>query len=198
MNAATRRIHIFGASGSGVSTLGRALADRLALPHHDTDDYYWMPTTPPFRVRRELSERLRLMQDMFLPRNGWILSGSLDNWGAEIVPFFDLVVFLTAPAAVRLARLRAREARQFGDDAVAPGGWRHAETEEFIEWASHYDDGTREGRNRARHEAWLAGLTCPIVRLDGTRAVSALVEDVVSTIDARGLGVSASSRFDLG
>ena len=23
----------------------------------------------------------------------------------------------------------------------------HKEVEEFIEWASHYDDGTREGRN---------------------------------------------------
>jgi adenylate kinase family enzyme len=32
------RIHITGASGAGVTTRGRALADALALPHHDTDD----------------------------------------------------------------------------------------------------------------------------------------------------------------
>ena len=35
-----------GASGAGVSTLGRALAGALALPHHDTDDYFWLPTIP--------------------------------------------------------------------------------------------------------------------------------------------------------
>ena len=44
----TRRIHIMGASGAGVTTLGRALADTLGLPHHDTDDYYWRPTDPPY------------------------------------------------------------------------------------------------------------------------------------------------------
>jgi adenylate kinase family enzyme len=31
------RIHIVGASGSGATSLGRALADALALPHHDTE-----------------------------------------------------------------------------------------------------------------------------------------------------------------
>jgi adenylate kinase family enzyme len=43
------RIHIMGASGSGVTSLGRASADALAIPHHDTDDYFWQPTTPPYR-----------------------------------------------------------------------------------------------------------------------------------------------------
>jgi shikimate kinase len=33
------RIHVTGASGAGVTTLGRALADALALPRHDIDDY---------------------------------------------------------------------------------------------------------------------------------------------------------------
>ena len=33
----TRRILIIGASGAGVTSLGRALADALALSHHDTD-----------------------------------------------------------------------------------------------------------------------------------------------------------------
>jgi adenylate kinase family enzyme len=64
----SRRIHVTGASGSGVTTLGRALADALALPHHDTDDYLWQPTTPPYRQMRETAERLRLMREMFVPR----------------------------------------------------------------------------------------------------------------------------------
>jgi adenylate kinase family enzyme len=43
------RIHITGASGAGVTSLGRALADALAIPHHDTDDYFWQPTIRPTR-----------------------------------------------------------------------------------------------------------------------------------------------------
>jgi adenylate kinase family enzyme len=45
------RIHVMGASGSGVTTLGRALADALAFPHYGTDDYFWLPTTPPYRTQ---------------------------------------------------------------------------------------------------------------------------------------------------
>jgi hypothetical protein len=42
----SRRIHVTGASGSGVTSLGRALAEPLALPQHDTHDYLWKPATP--------------------------------------------------------------------------------------------------------------------------------------------------------
>ena len=140
-------------SGAGVTTLGRALADTLAISHHDTDDYYWQPTSPPYRDKRAIADRLRLMRELFLDRVAWVLSGSLDGWGDPLIPLFDLVVFVPVPTEVRLQRLREREARRFGADAVAVGGWRYREREEFIEWASRYDDGAREGRNLKRHEA---------------------------------------------
>ncbi len=114
-----------GASGAGITTLGRALADALAIPHHETDDYYWCPTAPPYREKRSVADRLRLMEELFLGRLDWVLSGSLESWGDSIVPLLDLVVFLSAPVEVRLMRLRDREARHFGADAVSPGGWRH-------------------------------------------------------------------------
>jgi len=180
----TRRIHVTGASGAGVTTLGRALAEALALPHHDTDDYLWVPTTPPYRELREATDRLRLMHEMFLPRADWILSGGLDGWGNAVVMNFDLVIFLTTPRDIRMQRLRAREATHFGADVVAPGGWRHEETESFIDWASHYEDGTREGRSLARHEDWLATLPCPVLRLDGTRPIADLVGEVRRAIGA--------------
>jgi adenylate kinase family enzyme len=178
----SRRIHILGASGSGVTSLGRALADALAVPHHDTDDFLWQPTTPPYRQLREIPERLRLMRELFLPRADWVLSGGLDGWGDPIIAQFDLVIFLVTPRDLRLQRLRAREARHFGADAVAPGGWRHRETEEFIEWASGYDDGDRASRNLAKHLAWLAALPCPVLRLDGSRPLPELVAEVRGAI----------------
>jgi adenylate kinase family enzyme len=176
----SRRIHLMGASGSGVTTLGRALAGRFALPHHDSDDYFWLPTAPPYQTTRPATERLRLMREMFLPRRDWVLSGSITGWGDELIPLFDLVVYVTTPREMRLKRLRAREAAHFGADAVAPGGWRHEETESFVDWASHYEAGDREGRNLATHEGWLAGLPCPVVRVDGSRPLADLVEQLCS------------------
>jgi adenylate kinase family enzyme len=176
------RIHIFGASGSGVTTLGRAIAEALVIPHHDTDDYLWRPTNPPYRETRAVPDRLRLMREMFLDRADWVLSGTLSGWGEPVVPFFDLAVFVETPTDVRLARLRERETRHFGVAAVAPGGWRHQETEDFIEWSSHYEDETREGCSRARHEAFLAALACPTLRVDGCQPVDVLLRRVTACV----------------
>jgi hypothetical protein len=151
------------------------LANALAIPHHDTDDYFWQPTTPPYRDMRETPERLRLMREVFLPRADWVLSGSLAGWSNAIIPCFDLVVFLTTPGEIRRS---AREAARFG-------GWRHRDTEEFIEWASHYDDGDREGPGLARHRAWLAALPCRVLPLDGTRPLPELVAEVRGAIDGQ-------------
>lgn len=174
----TCRIHVTGASGAGTTTLGRALASTLVLPHHDSDDYFWLPTDPPYRDKRPEPDRLRLMHEMFAGRDGWVLSGALEGWGDPIAPLFDRVVLLIVPAAVRLDRLRAREARHFGADAIAPGGWRHAETNDFLAWAARYDDAGPAVRSRAKHEAWLAKLSCPVLRLDGRRPVADLVAEV--------------------
>jgi len=174
----SRRIHLMGASGAGVTTLGRALAGRLALPHHDSDDYFWLPTVPPYQTTRPPADRLRLMREMFLPRLDWVLSGTVTGWGDELIQLFDLVVFVTTPRELRMQRLRAREAAHFGADAVVPGGWRHQETESFVGWASHYEAGDREGRSLPKDEAWLSGLPCPVVRVDGSRPLADLVEQL--------------------
>lgn len=179
-----RRIHVMGASGAGVTTLGRALATALALPHHDTDDYFWQPTTPPYQTQRPAADRLRLMREIFVPRSGWVLSGSVSEWANEIIARFDLVVFVQTAHEVRLQRLRVREAIHFGKDAVAPGGWHHEDTESFIDWAAHYEDGDREGRTLAGHLAWLEKLSCTVVRVDGARPLGELVAEVCRTLDA--------------
>jgi adenylate kinase family enzyme len=85
----SRRIHVMGASGAGVTSLGRALADALAIPHHDTDDYFWRLTTPPYQDKREIAQRLRLMREIFVPRADWVLSGSLNGWGDPLIPAFN-------------------------------------------------------------------------------------------------------------
>ena len=46
-------IHIFGASGSGTTTLAEKISRELGYFHLDTDDYFWLPTDPPFCRKRE-------------------------------------------------------------------------------------------------------------------------------------------------
>lgn len=176
------RIHITGASGSGTSTLARAIANRLESQAFDTDDFYWLPTDPPFSAKRLIGERISLMQSMFLPRSDWVLSGSLHTWGAPAMERVTHVIFVTLPAAQRLARLRARERRRFGG-RIGPGGDLEAAHRGFLEWAMGYDEPGNEGRSRDAHERWLATLSVPVIRVDGGRPVAEIAERVVASLD---------------
>jgi adenylate kinase family enzyme len=154
------RICITGASGCGVTTLGRVLAARLGAVHIDTDDHYWVETDPPYREKRGVPERLSRI-DAEQSRTGrWVLSGTLEGWAEGATDGADLIVFLDVPTLIRIARLRAREAARFGD-SLLPGGAMHETHRKFIAWAAHYEDGTQPGRSRPRHERWLAGVTKP-------------------------------------
>jgi len=185
MNA-SRRIHITGASGTGVSTLGAEVAERTRLAHLDTDDFYWRPTDPPYRETRDPAERVRLIREAFAvnPR-GWVLSGSLDGWGDPLIPVFDLVVFLRASTKTRLERLRRRERGRHGA-AIEPGGPLRTQHLDFLAYAAAYDTGvfTRPmtGRHLARHEAWLGGLPCPTLRLDSAAPVAILVRAILDRL----------------
>ena len=51
-------IHIYGASGSGTSTLGRYLAEQFQYAFLDSDDYFWLPTDPKFTTKRPIEQRV--------------------------------------------------------------------------------------------------------------------------------------------
>lgn len=164
------RILVTGASGAGTTTLGRALAQELGCAALDADHYYWLPTEPPFRDKRDRAER-RAMLERDLVQDPVVVSGSVMDWGPKIEDAFDLIVFLTLPAEIRIARLQAREEAAFG--RVDP---------KFLEWAAQYDSGTQAGRSRLRHERWLAMRRTALLRIDGDTTVEERVRRVLAFI----------------
>ncbi len=175
-----RKVYITGASGAGVTTLGGSLASGLRVRHVDCDDFYWMPTDPPFTAKRPPADRVRLIRNELGP-DGWVLTGSFDGWGDPLIEHVDLIVFLATPTPIRMERLMARERERYGD-RILPGGDMHEIHKAFIAWAAEYDNPDFTGRNRARHDAWLARQPAPVLRLDGTCATSALVAQTVSAL----------------
>ena len=82
-------VHILvtGASGSGTTTVGRALAARLDRDHVDTDDLFWLPTVPPFRHRRDRDERSVLLQARLSGPRKAVVSGAIEGWDEIRVPW---------------------------------------------------------------------------------------------------------------
>lgn len=168
------RVHVLGASGSGTTTLGRAIAGHWSVPHADVDDYFWLPTNPPFMEKRPEAERVALMREVFIPREAWVLSGAMGGWGESVIAACDAVVFLTLNPNERLRRLEAREVHRRAGERFDESAWS-----EFLDWARGYDDPRFEGRSRIGHEDWLIQLDLPVLRLDSARSVSDLLEDVL-------------------
>jgi adenylate kinase family enzyme len=175
------RIHILGASGSGTSTLGSALARRLGVPHTDADSLYWMPTDPPYTTPRPAAERQALLLRRLPVDGGWVFSGAATKWAAPLEPHYDLVVFLRLDPAMRMARLRRREAARFGT-RILPGGDMAAISASFFAWAEAYDTAGSSQRGLVTHEAWLADQPAPVLRLDTAAPADDLVGAVVAAV----------------
>jgi len=171
------KIHLFGASGSGVTTTGTALATATGFPYFDADAYFWLPSEPPFRHRRPADERNRLILDELSRHPDWIFGGSATSWGYFWQDAFDLAVFLWIPPDLRLERLRRRELERYGD-VIHRDPDRKAQYDEFLAWAARYDDPAFTRRSRATHEGWMTTLTCPVLRLEGDLCVATRVDRI--------------------
>ncbi len=162
-------IHIFGASGSGTSTLGEALAAKIGAKWLDTDDFYWLPTAPKFTKKRPPVERLARLTLELARNRDVVLSGSLSGWGDPLIPRFSYAIRLVTDTDTRLERLKAREYERFGE-RIREGGDMYVQHREFLDWAAKYDDGSPEMRSRAHHDEWQKKLLCPFLTLDGTKS----------------------------
>src|SRR5439155_24188409 len=144
---------------------------KLGFAFFDADDYYWLPSNPPFQHKREPALRLSLLLADLDNATSSVLSGSVVHWGPEIEESFSAIIFLTLPASIRVERLREREIARFGQV-----------DQYFLEWAAQYDEGRMTGRSLVIHEQWLSKRTCKIIRIDGDLSVDDRVARCLAAI----------------
>ena len=159
-------IHIYGASGSGTSTLGKKICDELGYQFMDTDDYFWLPTNPKYTTKRSKEERVALMRKDIKESENVVISGSLVDWGDELIPLFTIAIRLETDTDVRIERIKKREKEKFGD-RILPNGDMYQQHLDFLEWAKKYDTGSANMRSKAKHDAWQKLLQCKILTLNG-------------------------------
>ncbi|MBN2227735.1 MAG: AAA family ATPase [candidate division Zixibacteria bacterium] len=176
------RIHIFGASGTGTTTLAIHLADFLKCVHLDVDDYFWIPTDPPYREIRGKSERLVLLRRDLEKHADCVFSGCISGWGDSLAPLISTAVFVSVPTDIRMQRLLRRERERFGETALAPGGAMHEQHVAFVAWAEAYETADENTRSRKRHEAWIRKLDCRVVRIENSDSIHEVVRRLFACI----------------
>ncbi|KQB43623.1 AAA family ATPase [Flavobacterium aquidurense] len=175
-------ILIFGASGSGVTTTGKILAQKLNSDYFDSDDYFWKSSKIPFTERYDVEERNNRIKKDLLNSKSWILGGSVFEWGENVFPDFDLVVFLWLPADLRIERLKKREFERYGN-IIHTEPERILKFKKFIEWAADYDKKSGiANRNFYAHKKWMKSLKYPILKIEGDLSIEERIHMILFKI----------------
>jgi len=129
-----RRIHIFGACGSGKSFLSKKLSKILRLPVYDLDDIFWKKGKErKYDVKRDEKERARLLKKL-VKKDKWIIEGCFSSWVDDSIKRSDLVVWLNPPFHLLSYRLISRFMRRklLGDLEGWKGLWK------LLKYAKNY------------------------------------------------------------
>jgi Adenylate kinase and related kinases len=175
------KIHILGASGSGTTTLGKALSNKLNIKFFDSDDYFWINTDPPFQKQREKDNRTELLKADLEKCDSWILSGSSMGWGDFIIDELDYVIYIYLDPSIRIERLKQREIERYGN-RINQGNDLYETHIAFIEWAKKYDFGGLEIRSKESHKVWMQKIKCPIIRINNVMSFEKEVEYCMEVI----------------
>lgn len=169
-------IIIFGLNGAGKSTVGRALADRLGYKNMDIEDYYFDDCAIPYSNPRDRGDViLHMLAD--IRKNGPFVISAVDGeLGVEITSMYKLAVYIEAPRDIRLERIKRRAYRRFGS-RVLEGGDMYEREREFYEFAA--------ARTSDRLDEWSKTLSCPIIRIDGTKPVEENIEFIAGEYSKR-------------
>ncbi|MDR0948105.1 MAG: hypothetical protein LBM69_01150 [Lachnospiraceae bacterium] len=163
-------IRLFGLNGSGKSTVGAALAERLGYKHMDIEDYVFEPSDVTYANPRSHEECIRLMLADVEKYPKFVFSAVGGNFGEEITSRFALAVWLDVPHNVRMERIRQRTFNKFGD-RILEGGDLYEQEQKFFDFVAN--------RSLSSVEQFANTLTCPVMKVDGTKAVHEIVDEIL-------------------
>lgn len=183
-------ILICGLNGSGKSTFGKALAEKLNFHFIDNEDLYFPKTNPDYmfsspRTREEVE---KLLFDEIRLHESFVFTSVRGDYGEEFYPYLQCVVVIEVPREIRMRRVRNRSYLKFGG-RMLEGGDLYEREERFFALV--------ESRPENIVEEWLKSLReslikrsvlisdpsyIPVIRIDGTKSVDENIDFVMNNI----------------
>ena len=168
-------IIICGLNGSGKSTLGKALAEKLDFHFIDAEDLYFPKTDSNYiysqpRTREEV-ERLLLCE--INANKNFVFASVKGDYGEAIYPYFQYAILIDVSKDIRMQRVRNRSFQKFGNRMLR-GGDLYEQEERFFDFV--------KSRSENTIEEWIQSLECPIIRIDGTKAIEENVDFIIEQL----------------
>jgi adenylate kinase family enzyme len=101
------KIHIIGGTGSGKTTLSRALANKFDLKIYELDDYYWK-SEDNYTKKLTYDEMCSTFSNLVKDEENFITEGCYYECIDELLEKADVIVFLNTPFKVRRKRIYMR------------------------------------------------------------------------------------------
>ena len=95
------------------------------------------------------------------------------DYGEDICPFFRYAVLNDVPKDIRLQRVKERSFHKFGN-RMLPGGDLYEQEEAFFHFVKSSAENTVE--------KWVQSLSCPVIRVDGTKSIEENVRFIMERI----------------
>lgn len=163
-------IIVFGANGCGKTTLGFELARTLNMKHLDVENYYFEESEIPYSKPRSKDTVIERMLVDIKRCDSFVLSAVTGDYGDQISSMYKLGVFLSVPVHIRLERVERRSLERYGE-RVLVGGDMYEKEQGFLEFV--------KTRDLSAIDEWAKTLTCPILHLDGTKAVPENIQLII-------------------
>ena len=168
-------ILICGLNGSGTSTLGKALAEKLEFYFVDIEDLYFSKETPNYdysspRTREEVE---KLLFSEIKAHENFVFASVKGDYGENIYPFFRYAVLIGVSKDIRIQRVINRSFQKFGNRMLI-GGDLHEQEEKYFDFV--------KSRSENTVEEWIQSMKCPIIRIDGTKSIEENVDFIIEQL----------------
>ena len=168
-------ILICGLNGSGKSTIGKLLSERLSYQFIDNEDLHFPKGDPsyPYSHSRSEDEVIRLLEDLIAQNNNYVFAAVKGDYGDTFIASLDHVILVEAPKPVRLQRIHGRSFQRFGNRMLDGGDLAEKENAFFSLVSSRSEDYVTN---------WLQTIDCPVTCIDGTRPVKENIDYLLSIL----------------